>query len=348
MVTIKDIAREAGVSISTVSFALNGTAPVAPKTRERIFEVVNRLQYQPHAYARGLVKQRTDTICLFMPYSVSGVHHFSVNSGFPHLMEGIKEIVDHKNYNVLLSWDSADCRLGKAIKLARQRAVDGILVLLPRNPPEAIKELQETGIPLVVMSCHEELEAIHTVGIDNHDAAYRNTRHLIDLGHRRIAFISPGPLDLWVAQDRLDGYSEALVDAGLRLYPEYIYIGDERESSGYEAARHFLQLPDSPTAIVAGRDAQSVGILRFARDIGLAVPEDLAIVSFENSAMAEDHGLTSISTNQYEIGRESTRLLFKIMNQKRKGHPQNIVIPAELVVRRSCGSQLPSPRPAII
>lgn len=344
MVTIKDVAREAGVSISTVSFALNGTAPVAPKTRERIVEVVNRLQYQPNASARGLVKQRTETICLFMPYAHSGVHHFSVNSGFPYLMEGIQEIVDHKDYNVLLSWDNEELRLIKALKLARQRAVDGILVLLPRGVPDAIRELKETGIPLVVMSCHEGLESIDTVGIDNHDAAYRNTRHLIELGHRRIAFISPGPLDFWVSQDRLEGYSEALADAGLPFCPGYVHIGDERELSGYEAACRFRQLPEPPTAIVAGRDTQAVGVLRLARDCKLTVPDDLAIVSFENSRLAEEHGLTSISTNQYEIGRESARLLFRIMNRKRDRTPQNVVIPAELIVRRSCGSRLSVPR----
>lgn len=339
MVTIKDIAREAGVSISTVSFAYNGSAPVAPETKERILEIIKRLNYQPSSTARGLVTQKTNNLCLFTPHPGTDFFNFSGNSVFADLLQGIGETIDRKGYNLLIAWNSLRDKTPRALQLARQRAVDGILFASPSYDPETIRELTELKTPFVLMGRHEGRQAMNTVDIDNFDASYRNTRHLISLGHERIAFISPGPLEFLVCADRLDGYREALAESNLRCRDDYVFIGDDRQSSGQEAMRHFWSLADRPSGIVAGRDVQALGVLKFARENGLSLPGDIAMVSFENSSLAEENDITSITTNLYEIGKESARLLFKIMGRKKDSAPQNIVLPSELVVRSSCGAR---------
>ena len=225
MVTIKDVAREAGVSVSTVSFAYNGTAPVAAETKERILEVIRRLNYQPNSTAKGLVTQRTNTICLLTPHPGSNFFNFSGNSIFGDLLQGVGELVDQKGYNLLIAWDGEKDKTPRALNLARQRAVDGFLFVLPAHDPNTIRELTDMRTPFVLMGRHDGEQAINTVDIDNFDASYRNTRHLIELGHESIAFISPGPLEFLVCSDRLEGYREALKDENLRYNDKYVYIG---------------------------------------------------------------------------------------------------------------------------
>ena len=338
MVTIRDVAREAGVSVSTVSFAFNGTAPVAPETKERIFEVIRRLNYQPNSAARGLAMQKTNNICLFTPHPGSDFFNFSGNSAFADLIQGIGEAADQKGYNILLSWDRDHIKTSRAVKLSREQAMDGILFLLPSHDSGTIRELIEMKVPFVCMGRYDGDQVIDSVDIDNLDASYRNTLHLIRLGHKRIAFISPGSLDYLVCADRLEGYKDALQDEGMDFRPEYVFIGDDRQTSGHKATDYFMHLPTPPTAIVAGRDIQAMGVLRYAREHSLSIPGDIALVSFENSDLANDHDITSITTNLHEIGRESARLLFSIIAHKRPRAPQNMILPSELIVRKSCGA----------
>ncbi|GGD98120.1 LacI family DNA-binding transcriptional regulator [Paenibacillus nasutitermitis] len=340
-ITIKDIAREAGVSISTVSFAFNGTAPVAAETKARIFEVIKRLNYQPNSAARGLVTRKTNNICLFTPHPASDFFSFKGNSVFADLLQGIGEVLDQKDHNLLISWENLGhkAKTPKLIKLMRERAMDGVLISLPDHDSSIIEELTEQNFPVVILGSNDLKNQVNSVDVDNYEIAYRNTQHLIDLGHTRIAFISPGPLEFLVCEDRLEGYQDALDSAGIKRKEEYIYIGDENESSGRKAAEHFRLLKEPPTAIVAGRDVQAVGVLDYAAANGLSVPGDIALVSFENTALADKYGITSITTNLYEIGKEGAKLLLKLLNRKKDRPAQNISIPSELIIRSSCGAQ---------
>jgi len=338
MVTIRDIAKEAGVSVSTVSFAFNDSGPVAPETKEKIFEVIRRLNYQPNSAARGLAMQKTNTVCLYTPHPGSAFFNFSGNSTFSDLLQGVGEIIDQKSYNLLLSWDNAREDLPRALRLARQQSVDGFLFMLPSHETDMLEELTALAVPFVVMGRKEDISAVNTVDVDNFDAAYRNTKHLIDLGHSRIGFVSPGPEEYLVCSDRLEGYQSALTDNDCVQDPALVFIGNDRQESGYEAATAFCSLTTPPTAIVAGRDVQAIGVLQYAREHGLRVPQDVAIVSFEDSALAKEYGLTSIRTNLYDIGRESARLLFQIVSRKKQRAPQNVILPSELVIRTSCGA----------
>ncbi|MBP3965386.1 LacI family DNA-binding transcriptional regulator [Paenibacillus lignilyticus] len=338
-VTIKDIAREAGVSISTVSFAFNGTAPVAPETKERIFEVIKRLNYQPNSAARGLVTRRTNNICLFTPQPASGFFSFAGNSVFTHLLQGIGEILDQKDYNLLISWDNLGhkAKTPKLIKLMRERAMDGLLICLPSHDSSVIEELLEHRFPVVIIGSNGLKNQVNSVDVDNYDIAFRNVQHMLALGHTRIAFISPGPLEYLVCEDRLEGYRDALEEAGIRYRDEYLFIGDEHEGSGYRATDAFLSLKEPPTAIVSGRDTQAVGVCEYAKAHGLSIPDDLALISFENSELAEKYGISSVTTDLYEIGKEGARLLYKLLTRKKERSAQNIVIPSELIIRSSCG-----------
>ncbi|MCD9022919.1 LacI family DNA-binding transcriptional regulator [Cohnella silvisoli] len=342
MVTIKDIAREAGVSISTVSFAFNGTAPVAPETKERIMEVIRRLNYQPNSAARGLVTRKTNNICLFTPQPASEFFNFSGNSIFNDLMQGIGEILDQKDHNLLISWDNLGhkAKTPKLVKLMRERAMDGVLICLPKHDSSVIAELTEQNFPIVIIGSNDMKNQVNSVDVDNHEIAYRNTRHLLNLGHSKIAFISPGSLEYLVCEDRLEGYKSALEEEGVKFREDYVYIGDDKETSGYRAMEYFRSLKDTPTAIVAGRDAQAIGVLEYAQMHGLNVPKDIALISFENTPQAVKYGITSATTNVYESGKEGAKLLLKLLSRKKERPPQNIVISSELIIRSSCGAAI--------
>lgn len=342
MVTIKDIAREAGVSISTVSFAFNGTAPVAPETKERIMEIIRRLNYQPNSAARGLVTRKTNNICLFTPQPASEFFSFSGNSIFNDLLQGIGEILDQRDHNLLISWDNLGhkAKTPKLVKLMRERAMDGVLIFLPKHDSSVIAELTEQNFPIVIIGSNDMKNQVNSVDVDNHEIAYRNTRHMLSLGHSKIAFISPGSLEYLVCEDRLEGYKSALDEEGIKFREDFVYIGDDKESSGYRAMEYFRSLKDTPSAIVAGRDAQAIGVLEYAQIQGLNVPRDVALVSFENTSQAVKYGISSATTNVYEIGKEGAKLLLKLLSRKKERPPQNIVISSELIVRSSCGAAI--------
>lgn len=341
-VTIKDIAREAGVSISTVSFAFNGTAPVAQETKERIFEVIKRLNYQPNSAARGLVTRKTNNICLFTPHPASDFFSFSGNSVFSNLLQGIGEVLDQKDYNLLISWDNIGhkAKTPKLVKLMRERAMDGVLICLPSHDSSVIEELSEAQFPMVIIGSNDRKNQINSVDVDNYDIAYRNVQHMLRLGHTRIAFISPGQLDFLVCEDRLEGYRDAILEAGIKYREDYVFIGDEKERSGYRAASSFFELKEPPTAIVSGRDVQAVGVMEFAREHGLTVPEDIALISFENTEIAQKFNISSSTTDLYEIGKEGAKLLHKMLTRKKDRGAQNVVISSELIVRGSCGANV--------
>lgn len=341
MATIKDIAREAQVSISTVSFAINGTGPVAPETKRRIMEVIERLNYHPSSAARGLVTRVTKNICLHVPHPKSDIFTFNGNNLINNMLQGIGEAIDEKGYNLLLTWENSnDETNAKVMSLVHGKAIDGILFSSPTHNFKPIYELMKLKFPFVFMGRFFNNEPIDIVDIDNFDAGYRNTSHLIKLGHNKISFISPGPLEYLLAEDRYEGYLQALKDHNLRYNEHYLYIGDHRQESGYEAMSTFMQLKEPPTAVVAGRDIQAVGVLEYAKENGLIIPDDLAIVSFENSPLAEFYNISSINTDLYMIGREAAKLLLMTIGRKRERQAQNIIIPSELVIRSTCGANL--------
>lgn len=340
MSTIKDVAREAGVSISTVSFAINGTAPVAAETKKRIFETIERLNYQPNSAARGLVTRKSNNIGIFVPNPGSAIFTFSGNQLFANLLQGIGDVAGEKGYNLLLAWDYPDKeKPSKVIELARSGSVDGLLFIIPNHDHTIIDQLVDMKFPFVFMGNHYSDRPVDSVDIDNFQASYECTDHLIRLGHKRIAFISPGPLDYLVSEDRYEGYLEAMKAANLEPEERLFYCGDDSRASGYRAMEQFDASGDAPTAVVAGRDVQAVGILKYAKERSLDVPRDLAVVSFENSELAEMYDISSYSTDLYVIGNHAAKMLFKRIARKKDRQPQNVVIPSKLFVRGSCGGR---------
>lgn len=340
MSTIKDVAREAGVSISTVSFAINGTAPVAPETRRRIFETIERLNYQPNSAARGLVTRKSNNIGIFVPQPDSAIFTFSGNQLFANLLQGIGEVAGEKGYNLLLAWDRPDKnKPSKVIELARSGAVDGLLFIIPNHDHTIIDQLIEIKFPFVFLGNHYPDRPVDSVDIDNFQASYECTSHLLKLGHRRIAFISPGPLEFLVSEDRYEGYLSALREANIEADERLFYCGGDSRASGYRAMEHFAASGEAPSAVVAGRDVQAVGVLKYAGDRGMAVPRDLAVVSFENSELADMYDISSYSTDLYVIGNNGAKMLFQLISRKKERQPQHVVIPSKLFVRGSCGGR---------
>ncbi|MFD0710333.1 LacI family DNA-binding transcriptional regulator [Paenibacillus sp. GCM10027626] len=340
--TIKDVAREAGVSISTVSFAINGTAPVAADTKKRIFEVIEKLNYKPNSIARGLVTQKSNNIGLYWPSLNSEMFQFSENNLFLHLLQGVGDVIDQHGYNLLMAWNSAKAiNPNKIVEMAESRSVDGLLLVTPHQDDHVIDSLIRLRLPFVFLGTYIDNDAVSSVDVDNRQAAYDVTAHLIKQGHRRVAFISPAPMNHFVSQTRYQGYQQALKDAGLHAPSGYLYIGDNLQASGYSAVDAFYKLPEPPTAIVAGRDIIAVGIMQYAAENGLSIPGQLAVVSFENSKLAEEHKITSASTNLYQIGKQAAQLIFDKLGltNRPSAATQQLFIPSEIIVRESSDSK---------
>ncbi len=285
-VTIKELARASGVSVGTVSRALNGYADVRPETRERIMRLARELDYTPAAAARSLVTQRSHVIGVFME---TGEGHPDLQHPFFHeVLGGLKQRVGAQGFDLLLF---ASERPGNGygphsyLKRAHHHSVDGcaLIGLDPENPE--VHRLARAELPCVGIDMELEGPGVEVVMSDNEAGAGTAVRHLHGLGHRRIATIT-GMLDSRPGADRLRGYRAAVQSLGLAYRDDYVAYGDFYAESGREATERLLALPEPPTAIFAASDLMAIGAVRAAAQVGLRVPEDLSVVGFDDIQLA--------------------------------------------------------------
>ena len=331
MVTIADIAREAGVSRATVSLALNGRPGVAPETRRRILEIAEKLHYQPNASARGLALQKTQTIGVIVP---------DIGSPFyAELIRGVEEEASRADYYLmLLTTAGKPSREEMYFRLLGEQRVDGIIVLTPRGDEALLRRIQAKGFPLVVVDRDiQSADDVVEVVVDNFHGALAAVQHLIGLGYRRIAFINGIP-ELQASQDRRRGYQVALQEKGIDLRPEWVVEGEFTDAGGYRAMKRLLATDPPPEAVFAASDAMALGAIRAIREQGLRVPQDVAIVGFDDVPLAAqvDPPLTTVRQPISEMGRMACRLLVQLI----QGEPvlqRKVVLHTQLVVRQSCG-----------
>jgi DNA-binding LacI/PurR family transcriptional regulator len=325
--SIKDIARLAGVSHSTVSRALRNSPLVNPKTTGEIQEIARKLSYQPSAVARGLVTRKTRTI---------GVVVTTIADPFvSEVVTGIELAANDSSYSVFLADSNADpAREKNVVHSFAERRVDGIVVTSSRVGALYTPLLSQMMVPIVLINNQHHGQFVHSVMIDNVQGSREATAHLIGLGHRRIAYIG----DRFGHQsdtERSEGYSQALAAAGLTFVPELVVHGDSKPEEGILAMDRLLALPEPPTAVFCYNDMTALGVLRSAHSHRLRVPWDISVVGFDDLFIASytQPQLTTVRQPMQRMGRMAMESLLRLM----EGHPSGagITVPAELIVRES-------------
>lgn len=328
-VTIYDVAREAGVSMATVSRVVNNNPNVKPQTRKKVFEAIERLGYRPNAVARGLASKKTTTVGVVIP-DIS-------NANFAEVARGIEDIANMYHYNIILC--NADKKKEKEIRVINtllEKQVDGLLFMGGNVTEEHVQAFRTSNVPIVLCGTTEEHNAIPAVDINHEKAAFDAVQLLINKGHRRIGMISGTLQDPNNGFARYQGYKKALEHAGIPFSDELVRIGNYRYESGVDAVKYFLELSERPTAIFAATDEMAIGAIHAIQDAGLHVPEDFSVISVDNSRMASMVRplLTAVAQPMYDIGAVSMRLLTKLMNKETIEHPK-IELPHEIIERQS-------------
>lgn len=328
-VTIYDVAREANVSMATVSRVVNGNPNVKPSTRKKVQEVIERLGYRPNAVARGLASKKTTTVGVIIP-DIS-------NTYFAELARGIEDIATMYKYNILLS--NSDQIKEKEFHLLNTmlaKQVDGIVFMGGNITEEHVKEFEKSQVPIVLAGSIDKTGKIPSVNIDYEQASYEATKFFIDNGHKRIAFVT-GPLQEPINYlKKLAGYKKALEEAGIPYDENYVVEGDYTYESGLECVERLLELAEKPTAIAVGTDEMAIGVVHGLQDNGFRIPEDVEIISTDNTRLSlmVRPQLTSIVQPLYDIGAVAMRLLTKYMN-KEEVTDHVVILPHRMEIRNS-------------
>lgn len=328
-VTIKDVAREAGVSYATVSRVINNYKHVTPDKRERVVNAMTRLGYVVNQQARSLAGGRSQVIGLLVP-DVG-------NSYIGEVIRGIDDELAANQYDLML-YTTHRQKTKESIYVATltRGMTDGLLLLLPLNPHAYLKALHTKQFPYVVIDHQGFDDFSSTIVARNYEGAYKAVSSLIDLGHRRIGLIAGTP-ELSSAIERLNGYKQALADRGIPFDPELVENGDFRQPTSYIAAGKLLDLPQPPTAIFAASDISAFGVYDAAHMRNLRIPQDISIVGFDDipEAAVTYPRLTTVRQPLAEMGRLATRMLLDEINHP-TGTVQRIELDTELVIRDSC------------
>ena len=329
-VTIHDVAREAGVSHTTVSRALNNKGELSPETRTRILAVAERLHYVPSSVAQALASGATKTLGLIITNSASPVY-----AAIVHAIEGAAHAV---GYGLLLCNSAEDQEQAlRCLAMLQSKQVDGLILAPAQTDRSDIAFLQRSGIPFVLLLRYFPDLRTDYVVVDNLEAGRLMTDHLLQRGHRRIGHVA-GPPHMSSSLGRLDGYRQALEACGLPYDARLVCHAAFTMEGGYRAGRQLLNRPQRPTAVFAATDMQAVGVLKAAKELGLAVPGDLALAGGDDIELAEylEVPLTSFRQPSDEIGAQVVAILMARIGGDRDGFKQ-VVLKPQLIVRKSSG-----------
>lgn len=329
MATIKDVARRAGVGVATVSRVINQSGPVSAATRQRVLAAIAELQFQPSRAARHLATAQSGTIGVILPYLTRPF--------FVSVLRGIEGLVAETDYNLhIFNIETRQKRDYYLTQAPFRGRVDGLLIVsLPLHEAH-VARLGQLRIPTVLIDTH--YPGLPSIGVDNVAGGRLATEHLIGLGHRRIAYIA-GPaepeLGFTVNLERRAGYLQALQAHGLPVRDEYMLLRGDGMPWGARMAEALLDLAEPPTAVVAASDELAIGALQVARMRGLQVPEQLAIIGFDDIELARFLGLSTVRQPMDRMGRVATETLMRAMRMRQMPPLRALQLPLEVVVRET-------------
>lgn len=328
-VTIYDVAREANVSMATVSRVVNGNPNVKPTTRKKVLATIEQLGYRPNAVARGLASKKTTTVGVIIP---------DISSMFiSELARGIEDIATMYKYNVILS--NSDQNREKELQLINtmyEKQVDGILFMGGNIHQDHVDNFSSSSVPVVIAATHDDTNTIPSVNIDYKGAAFEVTELLIKKGHKHPAFVY-GQEDIKKRNAlKYEGYMQAIKEYDVDIHDEYIVNTGYSYEAGMAGAEKLLALKERPTAIFAASDEMAIGVIHGIQDAGLSVPEDIEVIGFNNTRLSTmvRPTLTTIVQPTYDIGAVSMRLLTKFMN-KEEVDEKKVILPHRIIERNS-------------
>lgn len=337
-VTIKDVARKAGVGIGTVSRVFNRSPLVSQETQLKVLQAAEELGYYPDVSARRLVQGRTRILAFIERHSP---RHLYVDAFMAQVLRGVHMASREAGYHILLEPFSTDDSNGenRLFQLIREKHADGIIISGPRIDDPIFTELKNVTLPVVLHGNYPGI-GLPSVDADNFRGAWMATQHLIQSGHTRIGMISNGPFEYTASQARREGYLAALRDAGIHPDPKIILPGGFSPESGFQAMQALLAAETQPTAVFIASDTVAIGAIKATRATGLDIPGDMAIVGFDDIPWAAylTPPLTTIRLPAQEIGRQAAQLLIQLIDGRQPKTTQHL-LPTKLIVR---GSSVPA------
>ncbi|GAP08061.1 transcriptional regulator, LacI family [Anaerolinea thermolimosa] len=330
MPTIQDVARRAGVAPITASRVINNNGYASQDVRQRVLRAVEELGYVPNTLARSLRSRRTNTLALILTDIT--------NPFFTTVARGVEDAASDAGYTVIFcNTDENEDEEQKYLNLLLQKRVDGILLVPARSGHGAIQSALAQGVPLVVIDRRVANEPVDVVRCDSEGGAYALTRRLIRSGYQRIALLN-GPKGVSTAEDRAAGYLRALAEAGLQEHA-LVFYGHFTQASGAEMTTRALLHQPPPQALFAANNFIAIGALQKIRELDVRIPEDLALVGFDDlpPALVTFPFLTVVAQPAYEMGQRAARMLIDRLEGRLSGECREIILPAEIIIRQSSG-----------
>lgn len=331
MATIHDVAKKAGVSTATVSHVINNTRPVSEELTNRVFSIIEELNYKPNSIAKSLRKGNTHTIALILPDNT--------NPFFAEIGQAIEIAAYESGYSVIL------CNTGGSkekeleyIELLIQTRVDGVVFCgVGNEQQDTIESLLSAFNQVVIIDDFFPTINAANIVADNRNGGYIATKHLLDLGHTRIACIK-GPSDESCCDNRFFGYKDALQEVGIDILPELVSVGDWYPESGRFLFHKMMEMNKPPTAIFSCNDLMAFGVIRAAYERNISIPNQLALVGFDDIQLSTfaTPSLSSISQPKNDIGRIAIEIIVEKIKTGSKNNPK-IILPVNLIIRQSCG-----------
>jgi LacI family transcriptional regulator len=333
MMNLEQIAKLSGVSRSTVSRVINNDPHVNAVTREKVMQVVKRANYTPNAAARGLAAGRTRVLGLVIPMGVSALF---TDPYFPVLIQGVSAACNMREYSVMLWLAEPEYERRQIRQIMYSGLVDGVIISSMLLNDSLVQALLEGDLPFMLVGRHPTDRRANYVDADNIGGAREAVTHLLRLGALRVGTVT-GPQNMTAGADRLVGYLAALRDRGVVSDPTLIVEGDFTEAGGYRAMQQLV--PRCPDAVFVASDMMAIGALRALREAGLRVPEDVALVGFDDlpQAARTEPPLTTVRQQVYRLGSMAVDSVLDLIDHQ-DSVPRRIVLPTELIVRASCGS----------
>ena len=329
--TLEDIAKESGVSRSTVSRVINGDDKVSASTREKVMAVISRVNFQPNLAARGLAAGRTNVLGLVIP---AGVATIFTDPYFPILIQGVSAACNILQYTVMLWLAEPEFERRMISQILHNGLVDGVIVSSMLMDDPIVRSLHNSKMPFILVGRHPTLD-VNYLDVDNRLGGKEATQHLLRLGRKRVATVT-GPQNMIPGYDRYQGYLEALHDRNVKFQPELVVEGDFSEMGGYSAMKKLLF--HKPDAVFVASDAMAYGAIRAIHEVSMKVPEDIAVIGYDDlpGSARMIPPLSSIRQPVHRLGYVATETLVDMI-QHPTDQPRHLILPTELVIRSSCG-----------